>query len=114
MPTAIDDFLGGYSEKVSTLAEALRKSITATAADCTETLHPGWKVISYGYRKKFCAIAPHSRWVNLQFHAGSELEDPNDLLEGSGKSMRHARIEQSSDINKDLLKLVEQASEASQ
>ena len=84
--------------------------MTATAPGCTETLHTGWKVISYGHKKKFCAIAPHTKWVNLQFHAGARIADDHGLLSGSGKSMRHAKISASSDLGASLAELIRQAS----
>ncbi len=88
----IDIFLGTYSDAVQNTAEELRLLIQATVPECSETLHSGWKVISYGTTGKFCAIAPHARWVNLQFHAGAELHDPDGLLQGTGKSMRHVKV----------------------
>ncbi|MFN3918642.1 MAG: DUF1801 domain-containing protein, partial [Flavobacteriales bacterium] len=37
-------------------------------------------------------IAPHKNWVNLGFFSGTDLYDPENLLEGTGKKMRHIKI----------------------
>ena len=110
MPSDIEEFLSKYSPEVLQLADQLRTYVREAAPGCTETLHSGWKVISYGHRKKFCAIAPHATWVNLQFHAGASLADDQGLLTGSGKSMRHVKISTASEIDANLAALIQQAS----
>ena len=102
----IHDFLAGYGDDVGQVALALRKTVLALVSDNHETLHAGWKVISYGGKRRVCAIAPHKNWVNLQFGAGTLLPDPDGRLEGTGKSMRHVKIRSAGDIDaavKDLI-----------
>ncbi len=110
MSTKIQEFLNEYPDGIAEISLQLRTLILDTAPNCTETLHVGWKVISYGYKKKFCAIAPFTKWVNLQFHSGSKLTDTCELLEGSGRSMRHVKVWQVSDLNDSLVSLVQRAS----
>ena len=38
------------------------------------------------------ALIPHSRWVNLQLADGAVLPDPDGLIEGTGKRIRHVKI----------------------
>jgi hypothetical protein len=38
------------------------------------------------------AIAAHAKWVSVVFFRGSELPDPDGLLEGSGKRVRHVKV----------------------
>lgn len=38
------------------------------------------------------ALAAHRAWVSLVFFRGTELDDPNRLLEGTGASVRHVKI----------------------
>ncbi len=111
MADEIEAFFGGYSEDVATLAKALRKHVKKAVPNATETLHTGWKVVSYGYSKKFCAIAPHSEWINLQFHDGAALDTDTQLLQGTGKSMRHTKIHRTSDLNSNLTALIRQAAD---
>ena len=88
----IEDFLAGYPASIAELGRALRSFVREAAPDSAESLHLGWKVIAFGRARKFCAVAPHANWVNLQFHDGAALDDPDGLLTGTGKSMRHVKV----------------------
>ncbi len=114
MAVEIAEFLKNYPGEIEKLVNQTREFVFSSVPVCAETLHIGWKVISYGHRKKFCAIAPHSKWVNLQFHRGADLEDGHRLLQGAGKSMRHVRLETSADLGNNLHHLLEQASKDAQ
>jgi hypothetical protein len=46
----------------------------------------------------FCYIATNARHVNLGFPRGAELPDPNRVLEGDGKSMRHIKFASERDL----------------
>ena len=94
----IDEFFDSFSPEVAHLAQQLRTFVTDHHPDATETLHAGWKVVSYGGRYKFCAIAPHGKWVNLQFHNGVGLDDPQHRLQGTGKRIRHVKIRAGADL----------------
>jgi hypothetical protein len=37
-------------------------------------------------------LIPHARWVNLQLADGATLADPDGLIEGTGKRIRHVKI----------------------
>ena len=43
---------------------------------------------------------PYPDHVNLVFFRGAELDDPDKLLEGTGKGMRHVKIWSAKDIRK--------------
>jgi len=51
-----------------------------------------------------CAIVIHKDHVNLQFARGTELEDPEGILEGTGKKIRHVKINNTKEINSNILK----------
>lgn len=44
------------------------------------------------------AIAPHSEHVNLQFFRGTELDDPEGTLEGTGKKARHVKLREPTEV----------------
>ena len=114
MTEAIQQFLSEFTPEVRDTSQTLRELVKRVAPGCSETLHTGWKVISYGHKKKFCAIAPHAKWVNLQFHSGAQLSDTGGLLQGTGKSMRHVKIVPGTAVGKELEALVREASELGQ
>jgi hypothetical protein len=43
-------------------------------------------------------IAVYARWVNLGFNRGSQLPDPERLLQGTGNWVRHIRIASAEDL----------------
>jgi hypothetical protein len=45
-------------------------------------------------------VVAYANHVNLGFFLGAELDDPKALLEGSGKKIRHIRIEASADLRR--------------
>lgn len=49
-------------------------------------------------KSQFCGIFAYTRHVSLEFTHGSHLDDPDRILEGSGKHRRHIKIARLSDI----------------
>lgn len=109
MPSDLDEFISGYSNEVATLTNAARQLVLTIAPKAKEQLHPGWKVISYRQQKVLCSLCPHSRWVNVQFPVGTSMQDPEQLLEGTGKAMRHVKVKSLDDLNDPLKVLLNQA-----
>ena len=57
-----------------------------------------------------CGIGDHPRWVSVYFFRGAEMDDPEGVLEGSGKGMRHVKLREPKDANSPALKrLIRQA-----
>lgn len=46
----------------------------------------------------FCYISTHKDHIDLGFNYGSELPDPEGLLEGTGKLFRHIKINSPEDL----------------
>ncbi len=103
MADPVEQFLGSYDPDVRELTRGLRALVCRLVPDAEEKLHRPWKTVAYGRTRKFCAISPHKACVNLQFHSGSSLQDPSGLLEGTGKSMRHVRVETPGDLERQAL-----------
>ena len=51
-----------------------------------------------------CYIALHKDHVNLGFNQGAELPDPEGLLEGPGKMLRHTKITEPEDLRDPALR----------
>ena len=49
----------------------------------------------------FCMIPIYSKHLNLGFNKGTLLDDPHQLLQGTGKLMRHIPINTTSDYRND-------------
>ena len=115
MADPIEQFFASYDSDVQELALGLRALVRRLVPEAEEKLHRPWKTVAYGHTAKFCAISPHKSWVNLQFHSGSNLKDPSDLLEGTGKSMRHVKVATPGDLKRKALSvLIREAAHAAQ
>jgi hypothetical protein len=52
----------------------------------------------------FCYIATNAGHVNLGFPRGSSLPDPNRVLEGEGKTMRHIKLRSQRDVERPFVR----------
>ena len=102
-------FLEAYDRHISDLALALREVILEEAPDASESIYQVYTVaIWFGFSGKmkdmFCYIATNAGHVNLGFPRGSTLPDPNRVLEGAGKTMRHIKLRSQRDIERPFLR----------
>lgn len=93
----VDDVLGGLDPAVVAIAARLRAAIISIDPGATEQPRPGDRALSYGVGPKkmiegYAYIMPQKGYVNLGFYHGVSLPDPHDLLEGTGKALRHVKI----------------------
>jgi hypothetical protein len=91
------EFLNAYDPHIAELALALREIILEEAPDASESVYQVYTVaIWFGFSGKmkdmFCYIATNAGHVNLGFPRGASLPDPNRVLEGDGKTMRHIKF----------------------
>jgi hypothetical protein len=90
-------FLNAYDRNISDLALALREIILEEAPDASESIYQVYTVaVWFGFSGKmkdmFCYITTNAGHVNLGFPRGASLPDPNGVLEGTGKAMRHIKF----------------------
>lgn len=90
-------FLKAYDGHIANLALALREIILEEAPNASESIYQVYTVaIWFGFSGKmkdmFCYIATNAGHVNLGFPRGASLADPNGVLEGEGKAMRHIKF----------------------
>jgi len=102
-------FLDAYDRHISDLALSLREVILEEAPDASESIYQVYTVaIWFGFSGKmkdmFCYIATNAGHVNLGFPRGSSLPDPNRVLEGAGKTMRHIKLRSQRDIERPFLR----------
>ena len=99
------DFLSAYDRPVADLALALREMVLEEAPDAVERVyenHPSAVWFGSGPKMKdmFCYIATARSHVNLDFCRGASLSDPNHVLEGDGKMMRHVKFRSEPDVER--------------
>jgi hypothetical protein len=102
-------FLEAYDPPIADLALALREIILEEAPDASESIYQVYTVaIWFGFSGKmkdmFCYIATNARHINLGFPRGSTLPDPNRVLEGEGKAMRHIKFATQGDLERSFVR----------
>jgi len=102
-PKELIDLLKPYDRGIQELTLALRQLVLEEMAPCCEYILEVYIIaLHYGptHRMKdgICYIGVIKDHVNLGFIRGSELADPQRILEGTGKQMRHIKIRNMSDL----------------
>jgi hypothetical protein len=81
----------------------LRVIVKSAAPELEEKMR--WRQVGYLVSKKdVCGIYPAGDHVNLSFWLGSTLRDPDGLLEGTGKGMRHVKVFRVEDVGEETVK----------
>jgi hypothetical protein len=109
-------FLRDYGETVRAIAWKLREIVVEVLPDLNEDV-TGHKNISYStdagpMKGGIAYIAPYKDSVNLGFMDGVDLPDPQGLLKGTGKRLRHIKFtspEQVDDHAEDIRSLLKAA-----
>lgn len=109
------DILDIASPTLRPVCAALRDLVASQHADFVEVVWPKLKITSFGVGPKkmtqhYAYIAVQSSHINLGFYHGASLADPDGLLEGTGKELRHIKIRDLSGArSKAISNLVRQA-----
>jgi hypothetical protein len=84
------------------IMETLRELIHKNVDQVTEEFK--WSRPVFKKVKDFAYLQANKNHVNLGFYSHFEqLPDPNNLLQGSGKMMRHIKIKSVAELDKPLL-----------
>ncbi len=99
-----DDVLAGAGEDVESIARRLRALIKSVHPDALEVPRPGKRTITYGIGPRkaseaYVQIALARLHVNLAFLHGASLRDPDGLMEGTGKAIRHVKVRSGADAD---------------
>ena len=101
-------FLSNYDARVNSLALKLRQLLLTNLPEITEQVDIPAKMIAYCYGQKYrdliCVIIPSKKGLKLGFNRGTELQDPQKLLEGNGKISRYVPIISQDQIDSNAIK----------
>ncbi|QUG42791.1 DUF1801 domain-containing protein [Psychrobacillus sp. INOP01] len=107
--TEVDKFIQDLPDNIQSIAEALRKIILDASPALVEEYK--WSMPNYSYKGLVCYLQTAKKHVNLGFQKGNELveKDIRNLLQGTGKTMRHIRITKIDDIQSEVFTSLIQA-----
>ena len=105
----IDDWMMAHSGRLGSIAQHWFDIIRACGDDVRELLHDGHPTACVG-EAAFAYVNAFTAHVNVGFFRGAELEDPSQLLEGTGKYMRHVKLRPEAEVDATALtKLIKTA-----
>jgi hypothetical protein len=109
MSNGFDEIVSKVSPHARQLAKQTRALIQSVYPAVVEVPWPKQRVIGYGVGPKkmsehFCYISVSKDHINLGFMYGAELPDPEGLLGGEGKLLRHIRITRLEQLSNPALK----------
>jgi hypothetical protein len=99
----VDQYILNLPDDVKKMTVALRKIIFNSSPKLIEEYK--WSMPNYSYHGLVCYLQASKKHVNLGFQKGNELQDKdtNNLLQGSGKTMKHIQIKKMEDIQPDII-----------
>jgi hypothetical protein len=91
-----DENLASHTPEVQGAARALEAIIREVLPNVVVQYDPGNGLLAFGRSMKMrdllFALIPHGGWVNLQLADGALLPNPDGLIEGTGKKIRHIKV----------------------
>ena len=94
---------------IEDVAKAVRALIRNTVKGVEEYVNP-WKIPSFDSNGPLCCFMVGKEHVTFAFMRGAALPDPENLLEGTGKGVRHVKLRSVTDVkNPGVKRLVVEA-----
>lgn len=109
-PADLIKFLKPYDRAIQKLALDLRTIVIDELAPCYENIYDAYSAVAIGYGSSerfsdgICHIAVYARAVNLGFNQGASLDDPEGILQGTGKRIRHISLKTTADLTNPVIR----------
>ena len=84
-----EDYIADQPEDLAAVLRELRGLIREVAPEARESMK--WGHPTYETDGNVCYLSAFTEHVNLGFFRGADLGDPDGLLEGTGKKLRHVK-----------------------
>ena len=90
-----EDYLMGLTEEIQEIIEELRTIIKKAVPEASEYAEKDMLAYALGpntYKHSICVISGYKNHATLGFIRGIKLKDPQELLQGEGKTARHLKL----------------------
>lgn len=93
------EFLEPFDTHIPSVARLLMAWITKQYPQCNQLIYDNYSALAICWSLTdtaggaFCALALYRGDINFGFNRGSEIEDPENLLKGSGSLYRYLKVE---------------------
>jgi len=101
----LSSFIAKYSPAIATLAKAVLGKMRKRLPGALELVYDNYNALAIGFgpseraSEAILSIALYPRWVTLFFLHGANIQDPEKLLKGSGKRVRHIVLKDASALD---------------
>ncbi|MCB0731431.1 MAG: DUF1801 domain-containing protein [Ignavibacteriae bacterium] len=97
---AVSDYINFAPSDQFEILETLRKLIHTNVKNVSEAIK--WNMPVFSNPKNFCYLQSTKNHVTLGFYNPERINDSANLLEGTGKVMKHVKIKSKDEINTEL------------
>jgi len=94
----IDDYVKSAGEHEG-VAKAVRALVKKAVKGTEEYVNP-WKIPAIDSNGPMCCFMVGKEHVTFAFMRGAKLPDPDKLLEGTGKGVRHVKLRTIADVRR--------------
>lgn len=106
---AVEAWIREHAGELGAIAQRWFEVMRGRGDDVRELLHDGHPTACVG-GAAFAYVNAFKAHVNVGFFRGAEIADPDGLLEGTGKFMRHVKLRPEHDVDAGaLMELIETA-----
>lgn len=106
---AVDAWLREHADELGATAGRWFEVMRGCGDDVREVMHDGQPTACVG-DAAFCYVDAFTAHVNVGFFHGAELVDPEQLLQGTGRNMRHVKLGPDRDVDAGaLMRLIRSA-----
>jgi hypothetical protein len=98
-PTNHDEYLREKNLGLQEVATRLRALVKKSVPKVKEGVNP-WHIPIFESNGPICYYMVGKNHITLGFIRGTSLPDPEGLLEGTGKNLRHVKIKSVDDLNR--------------
>src|SRR5437867_4499665 len=100
----VNDYAKGFRPSVRAIMSAARATVKAVAPTAKETAYRGWPTRYSDAHGPVVAVGGYSHHAAIYFFRALDLDDPDDLLEGTGARLRHVALRTADDARRPALK----------
>jgi hypothetical protein len=100
----VSDYAKGFPTAVRSMMSAARATVKSVAPKAKETAYRGWPTRYFDDGGPVVAVGGYSTYAAVFFFRATDLEDPAEILEGTGTKLRHVKIRTAADARRPALK----------
>lgn len=97
----VTEYIGNATEEQIVILKALRKLIHDTVDNISEEIKWGFPVFSQ--TKDFAYLRYAKKHITIGFYNIDKIQDPDNLLEGEGNTLKHIKIKSKDEIDSKII-----------